>query len=199
MDKDPSITAVTVTNESSIIVDVIVANFTAGQADPIVTLGGMVMTVDAGTLMDTFVSASLPGAFEPSDYLLTVTHSKGVGQYNLTVGAVGPQGDAGLPGADGADGADGAPGTHGAQGPQGELGPAFVATNTNFFLQTQGPGQTTTFTGYLGSNSICAISRIDVFDVALFGTKCQAILLGDQWAGYVEGRVFCNITCFRFQ
>ena len=87
--KDPVITAVTVTNESSIIVDVIGTNFTRGKAAPIVTLGGQVMAIDVGTLLDTFVSASLPTAFPPGDYLLTVTHAKGVGQYDLTVSAPG--------------------------------------------------------------------------------------------------------------
>jgi hypothetical protein len=133
--KDPVITAVTVTNESPIIVDVMGANFTKGKADPIVTLGGMVMTVEGGTLTDAFVSASLPGTFTPGDYLLTVTHSKGVGQYDLTVGAVGPQGEigpdgpqgeqgpAGADGATGATGAAGAIGATGATGAEGEQGP----------------------------------------------------------------------------
>ena len=85
--RDPVVTAVTVTNESEIIIDVIGVNFIAGDDVPIVTLGGQVMTIDDGTLIDTFVSASLPTAFLPGDYLLTVSHSKGVGQYGLTVGA----------------------------------------------------------------------------------------------------------------
>jgi len=136
----PVVTAVTVTNESAIIVDIIGVNFTAGKDAPIVTLGGQVMTIDVGTLIDTFVSASLLAAILPGDYFLTVTHSKGVGQYDLTVGAVGPQGpkgETGAPGAtgamgplgfpgqygaDGDDGADGADGANGADGADGAVG-----------------------------------------------------------------------------
>ena len=59
MGKDPVITAVTVTNEPSIIVDIMGSNFTLGNAAPVVVLGGNVMTVDGGTLVDAFESALL--------------------------------------------------------------------------------------------------------------------------------------------
>jgi hypothetical protein len=89
VEKKPVITAVTVTNETVIVVDIIGADLTYGAAVPTVTLGGQVLTVDVGSLLDTFISASLPAAFPPGDYVLTVAHSKGDGQYDLTVGAGG--------------------------------------------------------------------------------------------------------------
>lgn len=129
--KDPFITSATVTSDSNIIVDLVGSNFTAGDATPIVTLGGQNMNVDSATLLDTFVSASMsspiPNApFPPGDYLLTIIHSKGVGRYNLTVGAVGPQGpqgDVGPRGPIGETGPRGHQGDTGPQGPQGEMGP----------------------------------------------------------------------------
>lgn len=77
----------------------------------------------------TMIEAVFPNVLPAGDYLLTV--SNGVGQrendeYDLTIGAVGPQGEQGKigpPGLQGEQGKIGPAGPQGLQGPQGEIGP----------------------------------------------------------------------------
>ena len=85
-----------------------------GELD--VTLGGYASLIIISAT-DTTIVATLPAGIMPGDYLLTVSRGEGQSQndeYDLTIGAVGPQGPAG---ADGADGPAGADGTDGATGP----------------------------------------------------------------------------------
>jgi len=143
--KDPLIITATVNSESGVIVDLVGLNFAAGDAPPVVTLGGQIMTVDAETLLDTYVSASLdtpppnqPDApFPAGDYLLTVVHSKGVGQFDLTVGAVGPRGRQGIQGETGPQGEQGDTGPAGADGTDGQPG-ADGAAGTSCTVVDQG-------------------------------------------------------------
>ena len=118
--------------------------FDLGGTAPVVTLGGMPLTVsayDAGAL-----TAELPDSSLPGDYRLAIIASSsdnGFGEYDLTVGAVGPQGEQGETGPAGTDGiscsasqeVNGATitcgqtlaqitnGLDGAPGPQGDPGP----------------------------------------------------------------------------
>ena len=105
-----------------------------GPQGPSVTLGHIGTLSIIGTPTDTLIEASLPAPILDGDYLLTVSGGTGQSQndeYDLTIGAVGPQGNPGLqgdlgpqgdPGADGADGAPGADGTDGADGADGADG-----------------------------------------------------------------------------
>jgi hypothetical protein len=99
------------------------SNFTGG-AFPLVTLGEEVLVVDSYS--ETDIVAFLPPLLADGDYLLTVSTGSGNNnsdEYNLTIGAVGPQGEQGLQGIQGPKGDTGAAGPQGEVGPQGEQGP----------------------------------------------------------------------------
>ncbi len=85
------------------------------------TLAGIPATI-VGSPTSTRITVTVPTSLFPAgDYLLTVSTGNGQSQndeYDLTIGAVGPQGPPG------ADGNDGEQGPQGDQGPQGEQGPA---------------------------------------------------------------------------
>jgi len=88
-----------------------------------VTLGEFGALVVTGTPSDTLIEATLPAGIYPGDFLLTVANGNGQSQndeYDLTIGAVGPQGDQGKLGP---QGEQGKLGPQGVQGDQGKLGP----------------------------------------------------------------------------
>ncbi len=93
-----------------------------------VTLGEFGALAVTGTPSDTLIEADLPAGIFPGDFLLTVSNGNGQSQndeYDLTIGAVGPQGDQGVQGKlgdTGAQGVQGKLGDTGAQGVQGKLG-----------------------------------------------------------------------------
>lgn len=93
-----------------------------GPQGPAVSLGEFGALTIVGTPTDTLIEASLAGAIAPGDYLLTVSGGNGQSQndeYDLTIGAVGPQG---IPGPQGEQGPRGEQGPEGDQGPQGIQG-----------------------------------------------------------------------------
>lgn len=66
-----------------------------------VTLGNFGSLVIDGTPTDTEIVADLPAEITAGDYLLTVSTGNGQSQndeYDLTIGAVGPEGEKGVPG-----------------------------------------------------------------------------------------------------
>jgi microcystin-dependent protein len=74
----------------------------------------------------TQIVAELPDGLPYGDYLVTVSTGKGQSQndeYDLTLGAVGPQGETGPQGPQGETGPQGPQGETGPQGPQGVPGP----------------------------------------------------------------------------
>ena len=93
-----------------------------------VTLGEFGALTVTGTPNDTLIEADLPAGIFPGDFLLTISNGNGQSQndeYDLTIGAVGPQGDQGVQGKlgdTGAQGVQGKLGDTGAQGVQGKLG-----------------------------------------------------------------------------
>jgi microcystin-dependent protein len=99
-------------------------NFSDGVVEPIVTLGTEVLTVVPGMWTDRAVVAELAFPIADGDYLLTVTNEKGrVGDYDLTIGAIGPEGPQGPEGPEGPAGPEGPQGPAGPPGPQGVAGP----------------------------------------------------------------------------
>jgi hypothetical protein len=111
---------------NSIFIDGI--NFTKAKGIPVVTLKGLNdMVLVIGPYTDTTLQAQLPSGFAAGDYLLTVSTGNGTtdyDEYNLTIGAVGPQGPKGDTGGIGEKGDKGDGGPVGAQGPIGLTGPA---------------------------------------------------------------------------
>lgn len=103
-----------------------------GNGPLTVTLGEYVAPLTiVGTPTDTEIVATLPVNIDDGDYLLIVANGEGQSQndeYDLTIGAVGPQGeqgemgDAGPQGVQGKLGPAGADGAQGDQGVQGKLG-----------------------------------------------------------------------------
>jgi hypothetical protein len=94
---------------------------TGGSPD--VTLGsfGSLTIVNSS---DTFIEAAFPGGGIPDgDYLMTVTTGGNSVEYDLTIGAVGPEGHEGPQGDPGPVGPQGDTGLVGPQGLQGEPGP----------------------------------------------------------------------------
>lgn len=93
-----------------------------------VSLGG-IGDLNVDDANDTVIQASVPTEIPAGDYLLTVGNGNGQSQndeYDLTIGAVGPQGpqgEAGPQGAVGRQGDSGPQGDTGPQGPAGALGP----------------------------------------------------------------------------
>lgn len=130
-----------------------------GPQGPSVTLGEFGALSIVGTPTDTLIEALLPVGIPDGDYLLTASGGNGQSQndeYDLTIGAVGPQGIQGIqgeigpqgetgpqgvqgpPGADGADGTDGVDGTDGANGVDGVNG-ADGATGSTGATGATGP------------------------------------------------------------
>jgi hypothetical protein len=103
-----------------------------GDGPLTVTLGEYGDLVVTGTPSDTLIEAVLPIGIGEGDYLVTVSNGTGQSQsdeYDLTIGAVGPQGETGPQGVQGklgptgAQGEQGKLGNTGPQGEQGKLGP----------------------------------------------------------------------------
>lgn len=115
--KRPSIQQVSVDFANSQI-DIRGANLESGRAGPRVSLGGHELTIIAASA--DAISADMPSTVHAGDFLLTVTTPRGRVQYDLTIGAVGPQGPQGETGSPGEQGPQGDPGP---QGPQGDVGP----------------------------------------------------------------------------
>ena len=126
--KDPQIFEVFVNPEQTEVV-IIGKNF---PKDPEVSLGeqGLLVVINDSK---TEIRAKLPPALEPGDYLLTVSNGKKYKKksmdYDLTIGAVGPEGPtgpSGPSGPEGPSGPSGPDGPQGAQGPTGASGPPGV-------------------------------------------------------------------------
>ena len=99
-----------------------------GQGTPVVTLGGMTLTIVSSS--NSTVTAQLPSGIGAGTYLLFLQNggshlfalfTAAVGQTG-PAGPAGPQGSQGLPGLQGPPGAPGAPGLPGAIGPAGPAG-----------------------------------------------------------------------------
>jgi len=112
---------------------------------PSVTLGGLNLTVESFT--NQTIVASLGSVTTPGTYLLKVTVFLSTVQFDLTIGAVGPQGPqgpqglqgpGGLAGPQGVPGPQGGAGAPGAAGPQGPVGPIGL-TGYPGPVGTQGP------------------------------------------------------------
>jgi hypothetical protein len=91
-------------------------------AAPAVTLDGVKLTVKS--FNKTTIVAQLAAIPAPGTYLLLVIDRLFVGDFDLTVGATGPQGPIGLTGPTGPKGATGATGPTGPDGPAGPAGPS---------------------------------------------------------------------------
>lgn len=89
---------------------------------------GNLLTIVDGTLVDTFVIATVPPNVVSGSYQLIATTGGGTVRFDdfdgVTIGAAGPQGPEGPPGVDGEDGIDGSPGGPGPKGEPGPAGPA---------------------------------------------------------------------------
>lgn len=106
------------------------ANFDNGTA-PVVTLGALGVLFEPAPSTPATIAVDLPPGLSDGDYLLNISTGPNDGQsfdYDLTIGAVGPQGEEGaqgeigLTGPAGTDGVDGATGPQGAQGLTGDVG-----------------------------------------------------------------------------
>ncbi len=112
-------------NPTSIMIIGVDLDFGSGPLS--VTLGEFGALTITGTPSDTVIEADLPVGIFPGDFLLTVSMGNGQSQndeYDLTIGAVGPQGELGPQGIQGEQGEQGPQGSQGAAGPQGEIGRA---------------------------------------------------------------------------
>ena len=124
---------------SSVVADILNHRITIrgedfGSAKPVLTLGNRTLMVLSASPQQ--VVAVLPGDVGPGTYRLTLSRTPGRGltdEFEVTIGAAGPQGPPGTPGspgppgapgAAGATGAPGAPGSPGERGPRGPAGPA---------------------------------------------------------------------------
>ncbi|MGB0909698.1 MAG: hypothetical protein ACPGYT_05000 [Nitrospirales bacterium] len=101
-----------------------------GFGNPLeVTLGAFGPLLIIGVPTDTEIVVGLPPDIQAGDYLLTVSTGNGQSQndeYDLTIGAVGPQGlqgENGVPGPQGEQGPPGQDGQNGQDGVQGPPGP----------------------------------------------------------------------------
>ena len=86
-------------------------------SDLVVTLGDYnnPLSVDFGVTTSTYIVATLDSAILPGDYLLSVSTGPGQSkhdEYDLTIGAVGPQGEQGATRRNGADGSAGTNGDY---------------------------------------------------------------------------------------
>ena len=105
-------------------------------SDLVITLGDLGPLTILGAPTATNIVATYPDALTAGEYLLSVSTGSGQSkhdEYDLTIGAVGPQGEAGPQGEQGPmgpqgdqgpPGNDGQDGQDGAQGPPGPAGPA---------------------------------------------------------------------------
>jgi hypothetical protein len=97
-------------------------DFLFGPGPLVVTLGNFGAISIVGVPTHTMISAKLPLHIPAGDYLLTVSRGSGQSQndeYDLTIGAVGPQGPIGETGPQGPKGDTGEQGPIGETGPQG--------------------------------------------------------------------------------
>lgn len=121
-DPPPKVDAVSVTFGSPDTLVILGENF---EFDPPleVTLGdfGSPLVIVSSTATELVVE--LPGV-PAGDYLLTVATTKAAAEYDLTIGAVGPQGEQGPQGDPGPAGPQGPQGPQGPSGPTGPEGPA---------------------------------------------------------------------------
>ena len=119
----PTVTSATV----NLIADTITidgSGFIELRGSPLVTLGGVSLSVKSFT--NETVVASLGSVTTPGTYLLKVTTLLSTAQFDITIGAVGPQGPQGpqgLQGPVGLNGPQGPPGLQGPAGAPGALGP----------------------------------------------------------------------------
>ena len=123
-------------------------HFDFGPGPLVVTLAGTQLTIDQGLTDVTQgrIVTHLPALFtQPGDYLLVVSTGNGQSQndeYDLTIGAVGPQGPEGEVGQDGAagqDGADGKDGTNGTDGTSCTITGTVVSCTDDTSTDVQGP------------------------------------------------------------
>lgn len=96
-----------------------------GSIKPVVMLDGLVLNI--ATFTPTVVVALLPAALAPGSYLLTLANAStnnpnDIGEFDVTLGAVGPKGDKGDTGPVGPQGPQGPQGVSGPVGPQGPQG-----------------------------------------------------------------------------
>jgi hypothetical protein len=111
-------------------------NLSFGSGPLVITLGNANLTVieiPDVTPTDTYIEALLPADLPAGDYLLTVSMGNGQSQndeYDLTIGAVGPQGLQGEIGPQGEQGPQGDQGPKGNIGPQGDQGMQGVQGDT---------------------------------------------------------------------
>ena len=107
-------------------ITIVGTDFIFGPEAPTVTLGEyMDPLVIVGVPTNETIVALLPENIVAGDYLLTVTTGTGQSQndeYDLTIGAVGPQGERGPQGIQGEQGIQGIQGIQGEQGPPGRDG-----------------------------------------------------------------------------
>ena len=101
----------------SITLDIYGENLTEDDEKPDVTLGGVPVDIIDSLLTAKHMAVESP-LVDPGDYLLVVTNDAGDSdEYDLTIGAAGPQGDKGDPGTDST-----VPGPQGIQGEKGDQG-----------------------------------------------------------------------------
>jgi hypothetical protein len=118
---------------------------------PTVTLDGVKLTVKSFT--STTIVANLGPVTNPGTYLLIVTDRFFIGEFDVTIGAVGLTGATGPPGIPGATGATGAKGATGATGATGASGTTGATGPTGITGETGVPGATG-FTGATGSTGV---------------------------------------------
>jgi hypothetical protein len=167
---------------------------------PSVTLGGLNLTVESFT--NQTIVASLGSVTTPGTYLLKVAVFLSIAQFDLTIGAVGPQGPqgpqglqgpgglAGPPGLPGPQGAAGAPGATGPQGPVGPIGltgyPGPVGTQGP--AGPAGPQGTPGVQGPLGS--VAMLARMLAIPPTYTQTTTYGAPVGFSTANITEGEVY---------
>jgi len=101
--------------------------------NPVVTLGSVTLSILSSTASEVdavFPTAQPASSFSPGTYLLTATFTNKSAEFDMTLGAAGPQGPQGLQGPQGPQGIQGFPGLQGPQGNQGPPGPAGTPGST---------------------------------------------------------------------
>lgn len=144
--------------------DIVGSNF--GNVRPDVTLDGLTQAVTLFTDTHVTVAPLTPQTLKPGSYLLLLTNmtagsdkAQRIGEFDLTVGAVGPQGLAGPQGPAGPVGPKGAMGSPGQNGPRGLPGPA----------GPQGPA------GVANVEYVLTLSRVpNIFVSSLVTANCPA-------------------------
>src|SRR5438552_6809085 len=140
-----------------------------GSTPPVVKLAGIQLVIQSFNPSTQTIVAVLPMVLEPGTYLITVaatngsTNSAQVSEFDVTIGATGPQGPKGDTGATGPQGPTGPIGLQGPKGDTGAEGPAGPAGPTGA-TGPQGPAGTLAlpFNGAFNTNSA-------VFYVSNFG------------------------------